>query len=272
MAKAVFEKEEADRLAIVYQPRKFPAVVSGTAHDFVAYSAKRLEGGGSYSFRVDPLVAQQTGIAELERQSIEEKVEREALSRLKELQELAYQEAYQLGLDEGRERAFKERSSELTEKLQHLHELLQSLERLKVDLIACNEAQIVRLTYYMAKRLVYDEISARPEVVIEVVRQALMAAQSDENVTVRVSPSDLAFIDDIKEKLDKEFDNVKRLKFEASDDVSSGGCVVETNYGDVNATLEQRIDRLWAQLSEKLPKTVNVMSTSPDDNSGEGET
>ncbi len=270
MAKAVFEKEEADRLAITYQPRKFPAIISGTAHNFVAFNAKKNEGGGS-SFRVDPLVAQQTGIAELERLSIEEKVEREALSRLKEFQELAYQEAYQLGLDEGRERAFQERSSEFTEKLQNLDELLQSLERLKVDLIACNETQIVSMTYYMAKRLVYDEITARPEVVIEAVRQALMAAQSDENVTVRVSPSDYTFIEGIKEKLDKEFDNVKRLKFESGDEISSGGCVVETNYGDVNATLEQRLARLWTQLNEKLPKTNDVMSAGPDDNSGEGE-
>jgi flagellar assembly protein FliH len=160
----------------------------------------------------------------------------------------------------------------LTQKLQHLEELLQSFERLKADLIACNEAQIVRLTYYMAKRLVYDEISARPEVVIEAVRQALMAAQSDENVTVRVSPSDLAFIDGIKEKLGKEFDNVKRLKFEAGNDVSSGGCVVETNYGDVNATLEQRLSRVWQQLNEKLPKPSDVMSAVSDDNSGEGHT
>lgn len=272
MAKVVFEKEEAERIAIAYLPRKFPAVISQPAHDFVAFNAQAIESGTS-SFRVDPLVARQTGIAELERLSIAEKVEREALARLKDFQELAYREAYQLGLDEGRERSFNEHSAQFLEKFQHLDELLQSIERLKADLIACNETQIVRMVYYMAKRLLYDEISARPEVVIEVVRQALMGAQSDENVTVRVSQSDFAFIDGMKEKLDKEFDDVKRLKFEGSDDVTSGGCVVETNFGDVNATLEQRLERLWTQLADKLPKTNDVMSAQPGDNeteSGEG--
>ena len=72
--------------------------------------------------------------------------------------------------------------------------------------------------------------------------------------------ADFTFIEGLKEKLDKEFDNVKRLKFEASEDVSNGGCVVETNFGDVNATLEQRLERLWGQLNDKLPKTSDVMS------------
>lgn len=264
MSKVVLAKEDADKLAVTYSPRKFPTVISTTAHDFVAYNANGGTAGGPTSFRVDKLVAQQTGIAELERLSLEEKVEREALNRLKEFQEQAYQEAYQLGLDEGRERAFKEQSSELSEKMSHLNELLTSIERLKLDLIACNETQIVRMIFFMAKKLVYQEISAKPEIVLETVRQALAGAQSDEKVNVRLSVSDHAFIEKSREKLGKEFEAIKRVRLEPSDDIVSGGCVVETNYGDVNATLEQRLDRMWQSVSEKLPKVKNTISMDPE--------
>jgi flagellar assembly protein FliH len=256
-AKAVLGKDDAEKIAVAYSPRRFPASVSTAAHGFVAFNA----GSGS-SFRIDRLVAEQTGVAELERLSIEEKVEREALLRLKDLQEQAYQQAYQLGLDEGREKAFFDQQGELNEKLSHLEELLTSIDRLKGDLVAINETQIVRLIFYMAKRLVLQEIEVKPELILEVVRQAVLSAQSDENVTVRVSPSDFAFIEGIKEKLGKEFDAVKRAKLDSSDDIMPGGCVVETNYGDVDATIDQRLDKLWSSISEKLPKVKNIVDTS----------
>lgn len=258
MAKAVLEKEDAEKVAVAYSPRKFPATISSVAKDFVAFNA----GGDESSFRIDKLVAQQTGIAEIERLSLEEKVEREALLRVKELQEQAYQQAYQLGLDEGREKAFHEQREVLSQKIQHLEELLSSIERLKGDLVACNETSIVRLAFYMAKRLVYKEISENPEIVLDVVKQAVESAQSDENVTVRVAPADFKFIESVKEMLGKDFDAVKRARLEPSDDIQAGGCVVETNYGDVNATVDQRLEKLWTSIADKLPKVKNVVGTS----------
>jgi flagellar assembly protein FliH len=106
---------------------------------------------------------------------------------------------------------------------------------------------------------VLHEVSISRETVLEVVKQAIESAQSDEKVTVRVSPQDFAFIESIKEKLGKDFDALKRSKIEASDDVADGGCVIETNYGDVNATVEQKLEKLWETISEKLPRIKNAI-------------
>lgn len=258
MSKSVLSKEEADKVAVAYSPRKFPTTISPAASEFIAFQTSQEASGIQSSFRVDKIVAQTTGIAELERMSIEEKVEREALVRLKDLQEQAYQQAYQLGLDEGRERAYQETSSQLAEKLSHVEQLCHSIENLKSELVTYNERHIVSLVYYMAKKVVMDEISDRQEVILSVVRQAIEAAQSEESVTVRVSNSDLEFIEHIKEKLGKEFESLKRAKFESSEDIASGGCIVETNYGDVNATVEQRVEKLWESIAGKLPRTKDT--------------
>ena len=255
MGKTVLTKEEAERVAIAYNPRKFPATISPTAVEFHAFNSG-LETSG---FRIDKIVAQQTGVAELERLSIEEKVEREALVRLKELQEQAYQQAYQLGLDEGREKAFEERRAELDEKLQHMENLLSTIERLKEDLVASNEAQILRLVYALAKKVVLDEVAQRPELVLQVMKEAVESAQEEDNVVVRVSPSDHQFFEGIREKLGKDFDSVKRAKLEASEEIASGGCIVETEYGSVSATLDQRLEKLWTAIAEKLPKIKNIV-------------
>ncbi|MES2965877.1 MAG: FliH/SctL family protein [Bdellovibrionota bacterium] len=261
MSKSVLSKEDADRLAVAYTPRKFPAVVSKTASDFVAFQSAHAGDPSLSGFRLDKIVSQQTGVAELERLSIEEKVEREALTRLKDLQENAYQQAYQLGLEEGREKAYLESQDHIKQSVGSLHTLLASIENLKADLVTYNETHIVRLCYYMAKRIAMDEVAERPELILNVVSQAIQNAQSEEELTVRLSPSDLQFVEQMREKLPKEFEPLKRAKLESGDDIRDGGCIVETNYGNVDATVEQRIEKLWEAIAGKLPKVKDETSS-----------
>lgn len=261
MSNSILSKEEAERLAVDYTPRKFPATVSKTASAFVAFQAANAGDPSVSGFRLDKIVSQQTGVAELERLSIEEKVEREALSRLKDLQENAYQQAYQLGIEEGREKAYLEAQEHIKQSLSSLHALFSSVENLKSELVTFNETHIVRLCYYMARRLAMGEIAENRELVLNVVAQAIQSAQSEEEMTVRVSPADFQFIEQMKEKLPKEFEALKRAKLEASDEIHDGGCVVETNYGTVDATVEQRMDKLWDAIAGKLPKVKNETSS-----------
>ena len=182
---------------------------------------------------------------------------------MKDLQEQAYEQAYQLGLEEGREKAFLEHQAELEAHMQSFGELIGSVTRMKMDLIASNEAQLVSLVFSIAKRLAVAEVTAKPELVLELVREAIEGAQSEENVTVKVSANDFALIEALKDKLGKEYDGLKTVKLEASDSVTSGGCIVETNYGDVNATVERRVEKLWESFAEKLPKVRNVIEAAP---------
>lgn len=257
MAKSVFTKEEAEKIAVAFTPRKFPLAITPAASGFVALQAEQTERGFQPSFRIDRIVAEQTGVAELERLSIEEKVEREALSRLKNIQEEAYQQAYQLGLDEGREQAFQEQKAVLDEKISHLDELLNSVNNLKSELASYNESHIMKLVYYLARRIAMAEIEEKPDVVLPVLRQAIQGAQGDESITVYLSPSDFEFVEGLKDKLGKDFEALRSAKLEASDQIKSGGCVVETNYGDVDATIEKRLEKLWNALAEKLPRVKN---------------
>lgn len=258
MSKSIFSKNEADKLAVSYSPRKFPTVVAPTALEFVSRQSQNSLSG----FKIDKIVAEKTGIARMERLSIEEKVEQEALARLKDLEEQAYREAYRLGLEEGRQKAFAESRDELQEKMQSLKSVIAAIESLKVDLVGFNEAHIMRLIYYMAKRLMMDEISTRPEAVLSVVQQAAAAAQSDETITVRVAEEDFAFIEGAREELGTEFAVLGRARIESSPEIKPGGCIVQTNYGDVDATVERRLEKLWESIEEKMPQVKPVVGGS----------
>ncbi|MCB0385767.1 MAG: hypothetical protein KDD43_10270 [Bdellovibrionales bacterium] len=42
--------------------------------------------------------------------------------------------------------------------------------------------------------------------------------------------------------------------------MQSGGCQVETNYGVIDATLEQRVERVLSAVREKMPRIKNTPS------------
>jgi flagellar assembly protein FliH len=249
------EKEKVEQVVVKYVPRKFPHTLSPAAEAFHRFQT----GSQKNDFRIDKIVAQQTGISELERLSIEEQVEIEALQKIKEIQEGAYQQAYALGLDEGREKSYQENAAVIEERLASLGQVLQSISSLKMDLVTFNEAHILKLIYFMAGQVAMDEIKTRPEIILTVLTKAIENAQSEENVTVRVSPADLQFIQGMIEKNGKDLEVIKKVKLQESENITVGGCIVETNFGVVDATVEQRFSKLWAELSEKLPKVKDVV-------------
>ena len=127
------------------------------------------------------------------------------------------------------------------------------IKRLKLDLVSFNEAHIVKLVYYLASRLAMKEIGKDSESVLNVMKQAIELADEDENILVRVAPSQVAFLEELKKETTRELDFVKNVTFEADKDIEVGGCVIETNYGEIDARIEERVAKLWDSIEETVP-------------------
>ena len=97
----VIAKEVSANRVVAFEPRKFPTVMPEVAKAFV-----RLDAGPTTTFKVSDLVAQQTGVSAEEKKILEAKVQEMVVAQLKQVEERAYQEAYELGLDVGRKQSF----------------------------------------------------------------------------------------------------------------------------------------------------------------------
>ena len=58
------------------------------------------------NFKFDRVVAEYTGIKELEKKYQQEEIRKEALKMSQKIQEEAYKEAYKLGLEDGKKKSF----------------------------------------------------------------------------------------------------------------------------------------------------------------------
>ena len=245
----ILSKEEAEEVALSFSPQKFPFEMPAPAQDFSQLHEHQPSG-----FRMNELIQAKTGIAEQQKQVREELAEQKALEKLKELQEAAYKEAYALGLDEGRKEAFNKHQEEIVSGVKNLLELTESLKKLKLELITYNEGQLVKLLYYMASRIAMTEIKENAEAVVPVLKTVTESSQSEEEMTVKISPKDFEFLQEIQKNLAQQVPQLANARFEKLESIRDGGCIVETNYGQIDATLEQRLERMMESVNSTVPK------------------
>lgn len=245
----VFDGESDEKRVIYdYIPKKFPIKLGEVSNDFIS---KQKE--SKNDFVLSDLVAGQTGIANLQQRELEEKIEVESLNKLKQVQEKAYKEAYGLGLIEGVEKAFVEKKNEIDERITKMEVMLNSMAQLTTNLVAEKEHQILKLITLLASKIAMFEIQSNPEKLYDLITNLFEEMQSDERVVLRLSSEDLIFIEGVREKLGIEY-SINNVKLQIDNDVESGGCILESNYGMIDASIEQRVERAWGAIKARLPR------------------
>lgn len=253
-SKFVLPKDVAAIKVLDYKPTQFNL---GTPNQALDYLKEKSRGS---DFRMNDTIRVQTGIDQLEKESEAERVEKATLEKLKEVQEDAYQQAYELGREEGHKDAFDKMSSDINRRLQDLDQLLSTVGHLKTEMVAFNESHILRSILQMASKLARKEVETSPETLLSVLKESVALSQDEENVTILIAQEQLEFIEGLQNQSGREFEFLKKIKIQASPDVTIGGCIVQTNYGEVDARLEQRIDTLWQAVSENLPKVKDKIA------------
>lgn len=246
----IIKQENADLVALEFAPQKFPVVMPQAASGFVRGGSA---GDVASSFKLNELIASQIGVAEREKRKVEERVEQMAIEKMQEIQESAYREAYDIGRAEGKQKAFDEFREDILARVAQLDELCLTITQLKRELVGYNETHLIKLVHQLASRIACQHIEENQESILSIIKAAIGIAHEEENVAAKVSPRDFEFLVRIQENLGKDFEFMKRMKFQASDAVKPGGCIIETNYGVVDSTIDQRIENLWKAMSRKAP-------------------
>lgn len=244
---SILKKKMANKTVLDFKPQNFSL---GTPEQALEYLQSKSDGS---DFRMSDAIRIQTGIAEIETGNEEQRIEEKALEKLKEVQESAYQEAYQLGLDEGHKKAFEKSSERIETSLTELDQVLNSLKEMKKEIFNSNERHFVQLCFHVASKLAQHELSNNNDSIVEILKSAVGLSYDEEKITVQVAESQFSFIEELQHKSGREIDFLKKIKFEKNSDISPGGCIVETNFGEVDAQLEKRIELLWEQIKENLP-------------------
>ncbi|MBN1114109.1 MAG: hypothetical protein JXA66_02085 [Oligoflexia bacterium] len=193
------------------------------------------------SFKLDDIVLEQMQVEEEEKKAFDAKVNAEVAKQVSAIREKAHAEAYGKGLAEGTSRGFEEKKTELEQIIQNFGNICEDLLKLRLKMFESNENMLTKLVYLVAEVIINKEIEADPALVKNTIKKVIEYSGTEEEIRIKLSPRDYRAVDDIKKEILSTFGKIKNIQLEPDENVSNGGCIVETNFGEINANLPIRL-------------------------------
>lgn len=169
--------------------------------------------------------------------------DRNLVSRAREeadsIREAALKEGYQAGLQQAKS------------DLQEFRESLTQFMNAPNDVYGYIAPDILEISVDIAKKIIKKEIEEDPQVLFNTIVDVLKTLSKDESkITLQVNPSEAnALKQAVPEILDTAGLNAKVIVL-PDEEVSEGGCLITTDNGVVDATIETRIDLITEALRE----------------------
>lgn len=114
------------------------------------------------------------------------------------------------------------------------------------------EPQALKLCVEAVEKILRHEIRTDPRVVERTVKACLRRVKDSAQVTVRVSPREMDHVRAVREELLAVAEGVSSVEIVEDRRIESGGCVVETDSGHLDARIETQLNTLRDKLTETL--------------------
>jgi flagellar assembly protein FliH len=206
----------------------------------------------------------------LEKQVQDLQMEKEAQ---KKKAEKAVQAAYEKGLKDGAAKGFKDGEKKAADDYakrlvameQRLVSMLKEVTAAKDSLFVDTRRQLLDLALLIARKIINQELSADPEIVLSVIKKTFSYIANHQQVVVRVAPEDFETVSQKKDFWTSLAQRLDGLKIEKDSRVAPGGCVIETSSGVADGRISVQLD----ELKEVIEKTWSecTSASAADDRS-----
>jgi len=110
--------------------------------------------------------------------------------------------------------------------------------------IKCMEHELQKvvlpLALQAAKKIVGRELELKPETILDIVQQTLRPVTQSHHIKIYVSKKEKEILEKSKKEIKKSLEQVRTFTIEEREDISPGGCIIETEAGIINASLENQ--------------------------------
>ena len=175
-----------------------------------------------------------------------------------QLNEQAYQKGFADGLKRGTidsENSWHEQGEKkIKPVLTSLQEVLRQLYNIRKETHQKIEKEVVDLALTIARKVICQEVTIDREIVVCVAREALAKIEDPGEIKIKMSPSDLQFIKETQTQLSNMLQNIDNVTLEAAENIQSGGCIIETDLGEIDARIEKQLQAVEESFSAAMEK------------------
>lgn len=189
-------------------------------------------------------------------------IQQEAESNRDKIFSEAKKEAFEKGSKEG----YDTGSNEVQRLIDRLHTILERTMSRRQEILDETEQQIVELVLLMTRKVVKVISESQRNVVMTNIVQALRKVKGRGDVTIRVNLSDVQLTSDHIKEFMASVENIKNISVVEDTTVERGGCIIETDFGAIDARISSQLSELEQKILEISPiKTITKTSAiNPD--------
>jgi len=160
-------------------------------------------------------------------------------------------EAYRKGLEQGQAQGQKMAVKKIEPLIDTLARAVDELTKIRQLIVEKHQDQIMEILFLMAERIIHREIQLSPDIVLDTIRQACHHMTETEEIRIRLHPSDFEYIRDIERIISKNLTGRGALHFVEDSTLDRGGVIVDTEFGEIDASIRAQIDHMKEVLLEK---------------------
>ncbi|MGC9312254.1 MAG: flagellar assembly protein FliH [Sediminispirochaetaceae bacterium] len=174
---------------------------------------------------------------------------REANEEVDRIRREAYEEGYKAGHEEG----YAEGKPEVERLIDQLHHIIDKTLEKRNEIIEQSETQLINLVLLIAKKVVKVISENQKNVVINNVIQALRKLKSRGEVLIKVNLDDVELTTEHVKDFMRMVDNVQSVTVVEDSTVDKGGCVIETDFGEIDARISSQLQEIEEKINELAP-------------------
>jgi len=165
------------------------------------------------------------------------------------------QKAFGEGLRQGEKQAEERARGLFDAECRRFASLMQQFAKARHEALRVSEVQLVDLVISAVEKIIAGR-PENPERIAETLREAFDLLVTKDKLCIVCSPADAGFIKDLLATHRDEFEEIAKFTVREDPAIGTGGCLVETEWGTIDARVEKRVavlKQVWRQAAKELP-------------------
>ena len=162
-------------------------------------------------------------------------------------------EAEEQGQLSGREAGYAEGKAEVDRLIQRVQTVLERANNRRAEILLETEQEIVDLVLLIARKVVKVITENQRDVILSNVTQALRKIKGRGNVIIRVNTADLKLTSEHTKEFIQRMEGVNTIQVAEDSTVDQGGCIIETDFGEIDARIASQLAELETKILDMSP-------------------
>ncbi|WP_288517292.1 flagellar assembly protein FliH [uncultured Treponema sp.] len=161
--------------------------------------------------------------------------------------------SYEEGLKEGKKDGYDSGKEEVNRLIDRSHKILEAVLNRREQILNETEEQIIQLVLLMTRKVVKVMSENQKSVVMANVLSALKKVKARGDVTIRVNLEDVKLTTEHIKDFTEQVESVSGITVVEDSSVEKGGCIVETDFGAIDARISSQLSELESKILEISP-------------------